>query len=503
MHKEEILSIEEIKKVSRNIKDETARKNYIKSFLEKEEYTDIKKDLTKEIVPIIVKEPLSEYNLIYDSLSEGLEPIYFWMVDTLSDKPPAGLGLDVWKGTEEFEASVTSGYFGEIGQRATLMQQKAMEYLGTINNIIKSVLNLIYDLKEFEIKLKPYDDLKNKDTSKDDKKAAIYAIKGVWMDQVDARKGRGSINLLAQDLQFITLRDAFFVVDKTEDIEKIDLNERVKNILERKLKEFNDWKEFSEEEIRKRYTIEKEYLRSQYGTIKLYANWLKPYLIAAQKLKMRGIGSDGKINPRSLTNPNIVNSFSNMEIEIKVYGKKELSPGSIHESFKEIEIDTKYYALTEITMKFRSVPSTLSGQGGRQYVHGGRVDIIFKGYAVDKTELDAIEAIENYQDMELIDNYIGTSLSLLQDEIEKYLKGPNKKEERPIKKHQGFDNPFKGLFDGFMQIYNPISDTFFKQKRKGPQVVYDEMEGFSKKQAKSQTYLIYNLYKRTHAMPAT
>ena len=96
----------------------------------------------------------------------------------------------------------------------------------------------------------------------------MIELKGVWMDQVDAKKGRGSINLLAQDLQFATLRDAFFYVDNVDRVKDLDLNERVKNILERKVGEFDAWYEFSEKEIRKRYEIERQYLKSQAGTLK-------------------------------------------------------------------------------------------------------------------------------------------------------------------------------------------------------------------------------------------
>jgi len=496
MKKKEILTLEEIKKEVSHKKEDEEKKSYLKSFLEEEDYKDLKKDLQRELVPIITKKPIISYNLIYDSLSESLEPIYFWILDFMRDTSPGGLGLDVWKGAEEFETSISSGYFGEMGQRATLMQQKAMEYLGTINNIIKSILNLIYDLKEFEIRLQPYDELKNENKSQEEKNSSTHSLKGVWMDQVDARKGRGSINLLVQDLQFVTLRDAFFYVKNIDDIEKLDLNERVKNILRRKISEFNAWLDYSEKEIRKRYELERIYLKSQVGTIKLYANWLKPYLIAAQKLKMRST------TPKGLMNPNLINSFSNMEIEIKLYGKKEIKPEEIHESFREIELDKKYYALIEITMKFRSIPSALSGQGGRQYVHAGRTDITFNSFGIDQVDLEAIESIELYEDLELIDDYVGTSLAKLQEEIEKYLKEPVKEfEVRKKPKKIPIENPFRGLFAGFVEIYNPIKGMILK-KRKGPSVAYIELEKVTKEKAKNIAFKIYNTYKDTHGMPA-
>ena len=185
--KKEVLSLEEIKK---QLKNKNEPKEFLKDLIEYEDYKEIKKDIQKELYSLITKKPAVSYNLVYDSLSEGLEPIYFWLLDFMRESAPGGLKLDVWKGPEEFEASVSSGYFGEIGQRASLMQQKAMEYLGAINNVIKSVLNLIYDLKEFEIRLGPYNKLSSKEESGENKRAALHSLKGIWMDQVDTRKRR-------------------------------------------------------------------------------------------------------------------------------------------------------------------------------------------------------------------------------------------------------------------------------------------------------------------------
>ncbi|MBS3167677.1 hypothetical protein J4216_00975 [Candidatus Woesearchaeota archaeon] len=403
-----------IEEVRKSLKDKKDKKDYLKSLIKDKSYEKIKSDLLKELAVLVKGEPIKSYNLIYDSLSEALEPIYFWILDFMQDSKPAGLGLKVWKGKEEFEASVSSGYFGEIGQRATLMQQKAMEYLGAINNVIKSILNLIYDLREFEIRIAPYDKLKDKKLEEKDKIGALFSLKGLWMDQVDSRKGRGSINLLGQDLQFATLRDAFFYVKESSGVTKeLDLNERVKNILKRKLEEFEEWKLKSEDEIRKRYEIEKKYLRSQVKTLELYASWVKPYLIAAQKLRMRGS------TPEGLRNANIVNSFSNMEIELSLMGKKEVNPGDVHESYSKIVLEKKYYSVVEINLKFRSVPSTVSGQGGRHYVHGGRTDIVFNAFALDNIELEALEALELHEDLELINTWVHGTLKDLEEDLQK------------------------------------------------------------------------------------
>ena len=63
---------------------------------------------------------------------------------------------------DNFASSPGSGHFSELGGKKSQMQDQASKILGTINNILRSVLNLIYDLKEFKIRLSHYDAAKSK-----------------------------------------------------------------------------------------------------------------------------------------------------------------------------------------------------------------------------------------------------------------------------------------------------------------------------------------------------
>src|SRR3989344_1505753 len=253
------------------------------------------------------------YALVYDSLSEGLEPIYFWLLDFMQESYPSGIGMEeVTKSKDEYEAAVGSGFFSDLGVKATRMQEQAMKMMATINTVIRSIINLIYDLREFDIRLETYTDLKAQDEGKRD--AAEISLRVIWMDQVDIKRGRGSINMLARELQFVTLRDAFLYAKDEKDVENLDLNDRVKRILKSRLNEYLKWKGYSEKELRKRYNIEKSYLKSQINSLKHYTAWVKPYLIAAKKLGMTNFGAE---------NPNIVNLFNNVEIHLTLLGKKK------------------------------------------------------------------------------------------------------------------------------------------------------------------------------------
>ena len=487
--KEEILSLNDIKDKLKLLKKDNEKISFLKKFLINPNYTNLKKDLISLMVPPLLARKSVEYKLTYDSFSEGLEPIYFWILDFMRDKAPGGLGMTIKKGIEGYEASIGSGYFGEIGARATQMQQKAAEYLGAINTVIKSILNLVYDLNEFEIRLKNYDHYKSK--NEQEKVTAMYALKGIWMDNVDVRAGRGSVNSLTQELNFATLRDAFFIYGTPAEVNKADLNDRVKRILVQKLGLFNDWRERSELEIRNRFTVEKAYLKSQVGTLKLYSSWVKPYLVAAQKLKMKEFNT-----------PDIVSSFSNLEMSLTLYGSKEVKPESVKASFKKIKTDRKYYSVVKADLHFRTIPTAVEGRGGRHYVHGGRIEMVFTSYMMDDIELNAIESQELYEDLDLVEKWVNVSLETLAKDVERYINenvsGEKKEEKKSITKKPVLDNPFKGALSGFgeilypfMSIIKPVPKTSFLEK---------ETLNAAQSQADKLCYLIYYVYKKAHGM---
>ena len=78
-------------------------------------------------------EPEVVHTLIYDSAAEGLEPIYFFILDLMGD-----MGLKSEKLIDNFISSPGSGHFAELGQRATIMQQQGSKMLGDIDR--KSVV---------------------------------------------------------------------------------------------------------------------------------------------------------------------------------------------------------------------------------------------------------------------------------------------------------------------------------------------------------------------------
>ena len=60
-----------------------------------------------------------------------------------------------------------------------------------------------------------------RDSNKQNKEGGMLALKNIWLDQVDLKRGRGSIHQMAAEMGFTTLREAFLIANSIEDVEKM------------------------------------------------------------------------------------------------------------------------------------------------------------------------------------------------------------------------------------------------------------------------------------------
>ncbi len=472
-------------------------------------------DLIEEVSPYYRKKrdkkaelvPAEEHKIVYDSSSETLEPVYFWILDFTNDM----FGGKVEKLVDNFTASPGSGHFAELGARATRMQEEGMKILGAVNTVLKSIMNLIYDLKEFEIRLAHYDAAKS--LKKEEADTGLLALKQIWMDNVDVKRGRGSINMLAQDLNFVTLRDAFMIAGTVEEVDKMDLNDRVKRILKPRLHEFLEWKKRSETELRKRFAIEKGYLKSQVNSIKLYTRWVKPYLVAAEKLKMSERERAG----------GLVTIFNTVLLELTLFAKnvinvkQEVIKKNLPFDFRKIDEKKgyrKYYNCVLIDFVFRGIPQRVGQQA--HYVFGGRTDVIFRGYCLNEDEISLLNERLGESDvadaLKLVEGTTEESLNEIREDIEYFLKSEKEKAAKKEEKRAEEDvNPFLSLF-GFKK-----KPKRSKGEKKGEKVK-KKLEALKKKGARKDSFTesmirklgelqaaescfnIFDIYKKAHGM---
>jgi len=460
-----------------------------------------------------IKSPIEQHKLTYDSPAEGLEPVYFWLLDFLN-----GPYKEIDKVTDNFVASPGSGHFSEMQGKATQMQQEASRTMGNVNTVLKSVLNLVYDLKEFRIRLKPYKTYHDEESKDNEKYKALLSLKQIWLDNVDIRKGRGSINALSSgELDFVTLRDAFMSImnDKLQNAkgDKLDLNERVKRILEQRASEFFLWIKESYSSLKQRYEIERNYLKSQVNMLKLYAKWVKPYLVAAQRLQQ---SYESK-------NAALVTAFNTMILELQLIAsspydiKDDVAAGLVPDLFNNYT-GRKYYKVLVLEFDFRSIPQKVSQ---RDWAFGGKVDIKFTSYSLNEEELEVLKNEINKDDLksvlELVDGATKESLDQIDKEIraltegkedEDILKEDEEKEAEKKKKKEeyekGDDFGLKGLFSAF-KFKKKDKEKFDKKKTINPEPD-NEYEAVVRSQcaieSRSLCFTVFDTYKKAHGMPS-
>lgn len=387
---------------------------------------DVLKEMTKKILAAAdiakPKEPaVWEHNLVYDLTAVApLEPVYFWLLDFLRD-----LGYDTEKIIDNFAASPGSGYFADLVGRQTKMQEEGMKIMATIGTMVRSLINLLYDLKEFEIRLKQYELASSK--KPEEKDAGILSLKQIWMDKVDIQRGRGSINAMAYELGFATLRDAFMALKEISDVDRMDINDRVKRVLKPRFAEFLEWKERSEKELKKRYEIERNWIKSQVKNIQIYSRWAKPYLKAAEELMMKEKGRT----------PELVKAWQMIMLELCLLGKQEIKVAEeadkefLPKSFRNLKMKRKYYACILIDFVFRGIPA--------KNMFSGRADINFKTFALNEDELKVLDKALEKSDFEdalkMVNLVTEESIGQLADEIEHFVgEGKEEKKKPKVKK---------------------------------------------------------------------
>jgi hypothetical protein len=448
----------------------------------------------------------TQHKLTYDSPTETLEPIYFFILDLMGD-----FGIKVEKLVDNFTSSPGSAHFGEMGQRASVMQQQGSKLMGDINTVLRSVLNLVYDLREYKILLQSYEDLRNKDT----KDAALLSLKQRWMDKVDMQKGNSSIKAMAiGQAEFNTLIDAFLVCNTVKDVENLDLNEVVKRILKPRVAEFNHWIEYSEAELLKRYEIEKTYLKSQVESLKLYSSWAKPYLRAAQQLNM----AEGRRHPA------LVKMFNTMLLELTLLGKRQFDPVpavpwneedlgviNIPKTLQKYAGKRNYFEIVLVDFDFRGIPQRTQ-QGG--YVAGGKTEITFRGYALTDEQLQKFYNEFDKSDitdaLSMVDGITDESLGQLTEDIDFFLydKVPKNKPKEEKKKDAPKDqsNPFLALIGAYNEKpevkKKEEKDKEVKLTTKEKAIEKDYIMKAAGSASAKTTFTLFEIYKKAHGMPA-
>lgn len=419
------------------------------------ELNDTLKKKGTDIVRVLKGTAISEHELLYDAFGEALEPTYYWILDFIRD-----IGYEVEKISDIFAAAEASGYFGEMGQRRTALETRLAGggnvpgLFGTINMVVKSIINLLYDLKTFDIRLKNYDDLKAKDPAV--KRSAIEALKGFWLNEVDKAKGNAAIDMLAQQLNFITLRDAFMVIPiqdwykpeaesakiaemkekAAKYVNGMDLTDVVKRILNPRIKEFIDWLNISEKELRMRKNIERAYLKAQNSALSAYTRWARPYLIANEKLiptEYKDLLKEHK--EMGLGPAAIPKQFQATWFYLELIGKKPAAitlakpPIGVYDVVKLKDENNRPLSILNVKFAVRSSPQTMRGQRGEPItIQTGKILIKFSGYVMQAKHYELMLKMQDAEILDFIDIMTKETFDALAKDLQKYLEEEKPKE---------------------------------------------------------------------------
>ncbi len=491
---------EEYEQIKTNIAKSVQDKITLKESHLAEVSDDIKEQIISKNIKYNKGEPVSSFSINTDSTQNQLEPIYYWVLDFINN-----MGFKTKKVVDNFTSSPGSAHFSEMGQRASLMQQQGTKLMVDVNQVVKSALNIIYDLRDFKTRLKHYEDLDSKDANIKD--SALLALKQIWLDQVDMPKRQGvSIHQMTAQLGYTTLRDAFMVAKDIDDVIKMSredegtINQQVKRILMPRMKEFYDWVEMSEKELNKRFSIEKNYLKTQVETIKIYSAWLKPYLKAAEDLKQKGFEGDAAL----------VNAFSTSMFELTLFAQNDVKPPS---QISGYNFKRKYNQCLVINLKFRAhLLQKVDQRGNYAPAFGGRIEMNFDSYALSDEEIKLIEKKIEKEDVNdvLNLNLAEDALKELQADLNEFLDDDKKKEktkEKEKKKRDEEDiNPFGALFGMFKpRIIKKDKD---KEISEAKDITSDnwyekQVRDAAKKSARGSLYAVYDIYKKSHGLASS
>ncbi len=479
--------------------------------LEKYGFEPDEEEKTRGMKPITIythPKPARKVHLVSQNFNQSIEEAYFWLLTSLRDD----WGMhEVEKITDIFTASEQSAFWGASQQRLQIQQSQVQNYLATIGKLIKDLFQLVREMSILNERLALY-----KSTKKylrghvRRRKHSIpeeIVLKGYWVDMKDGGvKSPGSVYGLSSSLGYTTLPDLFFAAppmkkdEITEYVEKLGFNKRLQDVLKKKLAAYTYWKEFTQKQLETRHEFTIKYLRQHYQSIRLYMNWVKPYLKNVKRLQM---------NESRSVSEDLIGSFEGSFVEIEILATKEG------------EGDHKPVVI--LTMEFRTQPHMDYHQDGYQHkgpVHVGRTEFWLRGYAWTQKEIDNYKKFREAESFDMlgdIDSSLKGAIDSLGDELKAYLLGEKekfpddllkeeeekkaKKEKERKEKEEGALEPFKALFGGFKEIFQTVIPEKEK-KEKGKISEHAAKENISKvkKEMELRMFNTYKNFKKAHKM---
>lgn len=294
---------------------------------------------------------------------------------------------------------------------------------------------------------------------------------------------------------FVTLPDLFYSIHPktTNDVEreveqlKDSFNRKVREVLARKLKQYLIWKEKTYKELKTGQTFKLKYLRQHFHVIKVYLNWLRPYLRNIKVLQMKG----------SVGDEDIISAFDTSKIELEILAVKkkyevETSPGN-----KEMFPFQHYFPCVRVRWNFVAIPQLAYQEDfQRGAIHRGRTTLTIEGFVVTSEEMDAYKKKVDHEDFELL-AAVDESILAMKEEIDKYLSMAGEVQKKEEETHrQSVLSLFTSVARGFREMLG-VREKKGKGMRRG---LMGQERSAAQALAGFDAYLCYKIFKQSHGM---
>ncbi len=371
-------------------------------------------------------EPEPMYKFSYEEWQAGVEKFYFWLLDKLRDEK----GYDVEKLVDTYTASEASEFFGLIEQRKGQASDKAMQYLATIGSLLKQLFQIVRELMNMDERLEYYKSYHNKDDKDFD--AKDITLKAIWVDRVEGGAQKPtSIYGMALQLGFTTLPDLFFatkvregetVSEVVKRQEETGFNRKVLEVLQRKLEEYDTWRVRTEREMLVGREFRLQYLRQHFHIIRMYLNWVKPYL--------RHVGRLNMYSPEETKNKKawaeIIGASQSAVIDLELFGLKKIKKWKPEKSYystntKGVKFSGLFHQCLRIVFHYRTRPQLVYT---REYQKGpiqvGISEISFEAYVLNDEDIKKYKEQKLNEDLKDL-QYVYGSIEALNEPLKKYL----------------------------------------------------------------------------------
>ncbi len=444
------------------------------------------------------KELLDKYSITINDMGGGVEPYYFTILRLLR-------GVNIKKIKDIFAASEMSSFWGDLARRRSEQESRAMQLMGTLNGMLKDLFKVMREASILDERLKLYEGFKS-GTKADD-----YALKDVWISLVEGgAKNPSSVIGLATQVGFVSLPDYFYmthVLERSkinEAVSKYDLSKKFSQTLERKLEQFLLWKERTESELKTRKKFVTGMLKTIVSEIRVYAEWVRPYIRSINKLKNAEVEK-----------PELVTAFETSFLDIEL----EIIP-----QFEGKDPYGDYQPVGRLKFSQTTSPAEVYQRNyQRGFVHRGNVKIGMEGWIYTKKQYAKERSEKNEELIDFLIKNVDESIQSMRDDLKKLLdndfKVVEEKPEKPAKPvvvPHGFRNfvdqvfPFVNIFIpkrekkeekkmSFIDAFNPKFQAE-KAKEFKAAMSYFEIPIGSEREEMEKGAKLYSLYKTFKAI---